>query len=629
MNEQNNIRYVFLGLFGFIGLVFLLKLLQLQIFDDTYKHYASTQAIRRMVQYPPRGSIFDRKGSLLVNNEVSYDLMVIPKQLENLDTLELCRLVDMDPDEFRSKLQTIMTMVDQRRLAAKQPTPLLKQLSKETVAELEEKMYKFRGLFLQPRVLRKYPKPIAANILGYIGEVDDKIMAQNPYYKSGDYIGISGIEKSYEDVLRGVKGVKNVFVDVHNNLKGSYMDGLYDSTAVPGENLVCTIDADLQEYGQQLMNNKKGAVVAIEPATGEILTLVSSPSYDPNLLVGRGIRKNYPGLVLDSLRPLYNRAIQALYPPGSTFKPITALVALDEGVINASFGYPCGGAYGGCGRPIKCTHAGGGHAANLRLAMANSCNAYFSHLYRLCVDAAKWGGVKKGLEKWHEYMSAFGLGHPIGIDIPNEKGGTMPDSAYYNRRYKGSWNSCTSVFLGMGQGELQMTPLQMANAMCLIANKGFYYTPHLVKAVGGDTNHAMLKKYREKHQVTHISDTSVNAVIRGMQDVVERGTGRVAQLPGIEVCGKTGTVENYAIIRGTRVKLQNHSMFVCFAPRENPKIAIAVCVENSGYGATWAGPIASLIMEKYLTGTVKRPELEKRMMDGNLLKLVVIKDDKR
>lgn len=627
MTETSNKKWIFVGVFLFLGLVFALKLSMLQIFDDEYKRYANSNAIRRVVQFAPRGYILDRNGELLVYNEVSYDLMVIPKEVSDIDTLEFCSLADISKEDFVKSMDQINKQVKNKQLAKSQPTPLIKQMSKEAVASLEEKMYKYVGFYLQPRILRKYPKPVAANILGYIGEADDKAIKENPYYKSGDYIGKSGLEKSYEKVLRGVKGVKNLFVDNMNNPKGSYMDGLYDTTAVPGENIVSTIDINLQEYGEKLMQNKIGAVVAIEPQTGEILAMVSAPSYDPNLLVGRAIRTNYPALATDPNIPLYNRAIQAVYPPGSTFKPVTALVALDEGVITPSFGYPCGGAYYGCGRPVRCTHAGGGHAANIRLAMANSCNAYFSHLYRLSVDAPKWGGVKKGLEKWHEYMSAFGLGHPIGIDIPNEKGGNMPDSAYYNRMYKGSWNSCTSVFLGMGQGELQITPLQLANVMCLIANKGYYYIPHLVKSIGEDENHAILAKYRKKHQVAHISDTAAMSVILGMQDVVDRGTGRVARLPGIEVCAKTGTVENYAIRNGSRVKLQNHSMFVAFAPRVNPKIAIAVCVENAGYGATWAGPIASLMIEKYLLGEVKRPDLEKRMFEGNLMIKREIKED--
>ena len=626
MTETGNKQWIFVSVFLLSGFLFLLKLTSLQILDDDYKGYAHSNAIRRVVQYAPRGYILDRNYELLVYNEVSYDLMVTPKECGDLDTVEFCRLADLSKEDFVKSMNTIQKMVKEKKLSKSQPTPLVKQMSKEAVAGLEEKMYKYEGFYLQPRILRKYPKAVGAGILGYIGEVDDAKVKENPYYRPGDYVGKSGLEKSYESVLRGVKGVKNLFVDNLNNPRGSYMDGAYDTAATPGLNLVSTLDIRIQEYGEQLMQNKKGSIVAIEPATGEILCMVSSPTYDPNLLVGRGIKKNYPDLVLDPNLPLYNRAIQAVYPPGSTFKPVTALVALDEGVISPSFGFPCGGAYNLCGRPIRCTHAGGGHAANLRAAMANSCNAYFSHLYRLSIDAKRWGSVKYGQQRWKEYMNAFGLGHPVGIDIPNEKGGNMPDSAYYNRMYRGSWNSCTSVFLGMGQGELLMTPLQMANMMALIANKGYYCIPHLVKSIGNDQEHPLLDKYRRKLKVANIPDSAFNSVILGLMDVVDRGTGRVAKMEGIEVCAKTGTAENYRVVNGVRVKLQNHSMFVAFAPRENPKIAIAVAVENAGYGATWAGPIASLIMEKYLTGEVKRPELEKRMFEGNLMELKIIPD---
>lgn len=348
--------------------------------------------------------------------------------------------------------------------------------------------------------------------------------------------------------------------------------------------------------------------------------MVSAPGFDPNLLSGADRSKNISKLFADPTTPMFNRAIQAVYPPGSTFKPLTALIGLDIGVITPSFGYPCSGGYYACGKRIGCTHSGHGHAANLRLAMANSCNAYFCHVFRLSVDAKKFKSVKEGVEKWHGYLSSFGLGHKLGIDITGEKPGEVPDSAFYNNRYNGSWNSCTTVFVGMGQGELGLTPMQMANAMCLIANRGYYYTPHFVKAIDGNEKDPLLKSYLEKHEVTHIPSASFQAVIDGMEDVVSSGTGRVAILPGVAVCGKTGTVENYALINGNKQKLDNHSVFVCFAPKDNPKIAIAVVVQNSGYGATWAGPVASLMMEKYLTDSIKRKPLEDRMVNTRIIK---------
>lgn len=349
--------------------------------------------------------------------------------------------------------------------------------------------------------------------------------------------------------------------------------------------------------------------------------MVSGPSYDPNLLTGKERSKNFSKLFLDATKPLFNRAIKGSYNPGSTQKPLTALVALDEQVITPSYGYPCGGGYYACNKRIGCTHSGGGHAANLRLALANSCNSYFCHIYRLSVDKRAYGNVKNGLHHFYQHMYDFGLGHPLGVDLPHETGGTLFDVKDYDKMYNGSWNSCTNVFVGMGQGEIASTPLQMANSMCIIANRGFYYTPHFVKSVAGNPKDPVLAPYLQKHQVTRIPDTAFGIVGLGMMDVVEHGTGTVAKLPGVEVCAKTGTVENKAIVNGQVMKLQNHSMFVAFAPRINPKIAIAVCVENSGYGATWAGPIASLMIEKYLYDTVsaKRKGLEEKMFTANVI----------
>ena len=432
---------------------------------------------------------------------------------------------------------------------------------------------------------------------------------------------MSGLENGYEEVLRGTRGVYYYERDNYNRLKDSYKKGALDTPAVAGRALQLYLDAEIQEYVEKLMKNMVGSAVAIDPTTGGIICMVSAPSYDPNLLRGRERSKNYAVLSNDYKKPLYNRATQAAYPPGSTMKPMTALIALDVGVITPSFGMGCGGGYYSCGRRIGCTHSGGGHAANLRLAIANSCNSYFVHIMRLIEDAKKFGGVKKGLQAWHDYCYNFGFGHPTGVDIPYEKGGILPDTNTYNRMYGGSWNSCTNLFVGMGQGEISLTPIQMANAMCIIANRGYYYTPHFVKSIGGNPKDTLLAPYLKKHEVTHISDSSFAVVALGMQDVVTHGTGKVAQMPGVNICAKTGTVENKAAIDGKAVKMQNHSAFVAFAPRENPKIAVAVMVENAGYGSTWAGPIASLIIEKYLTDSIssKRKHLETKLMNANLI----------
>lgn len=440
-------------------------------------------------------------------------------------------------------------------------------------------------------------------------------------YQQGDYTGMNGLERSYEDVLRGQRGVYYLERDNFNRPRDSYKNGALDTPAVAGRALQLYTDAELQAYAEKLMANKIGSVVAIDPKTGGILAMVSSPSYDPNLLKGRERARNYYALDKDATHPLFNRAMQASYQPGSTIKPMTGLVALDVGAITPAFGLACFGSYNYCGRPIACEHHDAGHAANFRLALAHSCNSYFCHIFRLTVDDSKFGSVKKGLEVWHDYFSSFGYGHPVGVDLPFEGKGLLPDSTFYNKRYNGVWNSCTVVFVGMGQGELALTPLQMANGMCIIANKGYYYTPHFVKSIGNNPNDPVLQPYLQKHKVTNISDTIYSVIQQAMQDVVESGTAVGAKIDGINICAKTGTVENKAIVDGKAMKLQNHSMFVAFAPRENPKIAIAVAIENAGYGATWAGPIASLLIEKYLKDSisVKRKPIEEKMINAHLI----------
>jgi len=435
---------------------------------------------------------------------------------------------------------------------------------------------------------------------------------------------MTGLERTYESVLMGQRGIQYLVKDNLNRPQGPYEKGEFDTAAIAGKNLRLALDVDLQVLGEHLMRNKIGSIVAIDPRTGGILTMVSAPTFDPNLLTGSYRARNFSRLFADTTKPLFNRAIQAGYPPGSSMKPLTALIALDEGVITPSFGFPCFGAYTYCGRPIACTHHNAGHAANLRLAIANSCNAYFVHLYRMEVDAAKWGGVKKGHQKWHDYISTFGLGHRLGVDIPGESPGKAIDTAGMNKLYRGQWNSCSELYVGMGQGQVVATPMQMANAMCIIANKGYYYLPHFVDKIDND-NTELLTKFREKHTVAHVSDSVYMPVIYGMEDVVERGTGVSAKIEGEIVCGKTGTAENNAIVNGKLAKLKNHSVFVAFAPRDNPKIAIAVIVENAGFGATYAAPIASLIMEKYLHDTisVKRKPQMKTLLEYNTLDPVV------
>jgi penicillin-binding protein 2 len=418
----------------------------------------------------------------------------------------------------------------------------------------------------------------------------------------------------------GKRGVQLLIKDNHNRIVGPYEKGIYDTAAIAGRGLRTYLDVELQVLAEKLMTNKVGAVIALDPKTGGILAMASGPTFNPNDLTGPEKNKNYSKLVLDVTAPLLNRAIKGQYPPGSTFKPLGALVALDEGVITPSYGFPCPGRYNLCGHgKPACTHSGAGHAANLRLSIANSCNSYYAHVYRLAVDNPKIGN-----EKWTDYMNAFGLGTRLGVDLPSEDMANIPDTAAYNREYNGSWNSCTNLTLGIGQDRMTATPLQLANAMCIIANRGYYYTPHFVRKVDDETgaDTAMFNRYRVKHEVlTHISDDAYQAVIDGMNDVVTMGTARVAQIPGIDVCAKTGTAENYTILDGNRIKLPNNSMFVCFAPKENPKIAIAVAVQNAGFGATWGGPIARILIEKYLNDTLQtksKDDLE-RIANTNLM----------
>ncbi|MGC4056952.1 MAG: penicillin-binding protein 2 [Chitinophagaceae bacterium] len=606
-------------IFVMVAIVILSRLFFLQLFEDKYKVMANDIAILRKVVYPPRGVIYDRKGRVMLNNQVVYDLVVTPVETrKNFDTARLCEALDIDVPAFEKLMKRAVNKGGWVR-----QTVFLEELSPAQAARFQENIFLFNGFQMVERNIRSYPNPHAAVVLGYIGEVSPAMLRKDRFrsYNQGDYVGIDGLEQQYEEVLRGQRGIYFVEKDNFNRPRDSYKGGMLDTPAQGGRSIELYLDAELQAYGEKLMGNKLGSIVAIDPETGGILAMVSSPSYDPNLLTGKERSKNFGKLFMDATKPLFNRAMKGSYNPGSTQKPLTALVALDEHVITPSYGYPCSGGYYACGKRIGCTHSGGGHAANLRLALANSCNSYFCHIYRLSVDKREFGNVKNGLHKFYQHMYDFGLGHPLGVDLPHETGGTLFDTKDYDKMYNGSWNSCTNVFIGMGQGEIASTPLQMANSMCIIANHGYYYTPHFVKSVAKNPRDPILEPYLKKHEVTHIADSAFAIVGLGMMDVVNKGTGTVARLPDVEVCAKTGTVENKAIVNGQVMKLQNHSMFVAFAPRVHPKIAIAVCVENSGYGATWAGPIASLMIEKYLFDTVasNRKSLEERMFNAQLI----------
>jgi penicillin-binding protein 2 len=583
------------------------RLFYLQVINDTFKLKSENNAIKIKYDYPERGYIYDRNGKLLVANQPSYDIMVIPKDIKNLDTLEFCQLLNITEDFFIKKIEK--AKVYSPRL----PSVFLPQLNKKEYAAFQEKQRKFEGFYIQKRSLRDYQVSVGANVFGFITQVNDKIIEKNPYYKSGDLIGRQGIEESYEEYLRGIKGVKYVLKDKFNREIGSYKDGRYDTIANQGKDINVTLDIELQKYGEELMINKRGGIVALEPKTGEILALVTAPSYDPAILVGRQRSKNYTKLYNDSIaKPLYDRGLLAEYPPGSPFKILTGLVALQEEVIDENTGFVChhGFSYAR-GRFMKCHDSG---VSRLHNGIYNSCNTYFASIYMKTIN--KYLRPADGVDVWSKHLKSFGLGQFMGYDLPTGRKGSIPTSKTYKRIYpNGGWRSTAIVSNAIGQGEVLMTPIQLANMMATVANRGYYYTPHIIKKIKGEI---IDKKYRTKH-VTTINKKYFDPVINGLYDVYNLGTARGLNVDGIDICGKTGTAENFTKINGKRVKLQDHSIFVAFAPKDNPKIAIAVFVENGYWGARWAGPITSLMIEKYIKRRITRKDLEKRMLEGSLM----------
>ena len=584
-------------IFIVVFLVIIGQLFNLQVISSKYSKLAENNAVAKKIAYPSRGIIYDRKGKSILDNVARFDLVVTPFQVKGIDTSALCNLLQIDSAEFHKRMITSIIKNGRYRPSVFEPF-----VSTELQARLDENMYKFPGFDLSERPVRTYPFKAAAHILGYVAEVDTAIIRKSGYfYQMGDLVGRSGLEKSYENILMGQRGINYLIKDNKNRIQGSYEKGLFDTAAVAGRNLYTSIDIELQQLAEKLMKNKIGAAVAINPKTGGILAMSSGPGFDPNELAGPNFRKNWGRMALDTARPLYNWAIKGQYPPGSTFKPLGALVALDEGLITPSYGYACPGRYYGCGSGKPgCLHSGGGHARNLRLALANSCNSYFVQVFRMAIDNPLYRNPTKGYLKWKEYMNAFGMGVRLGVDLPSEDRASIPDTSTYNRDFGGSrrWNSCNILTLGIGQDRMTATPLQMANVMSIIGNKGYYYTPHFVDSIQDETiaDTAILAKYRIKHTVINISDSAYQAVLNGMHDVTVYGTANFLKIPGVEYCAKTGTAQN--------PHGKDHSVFTCFAPRNNPKIAVAVVVENAGYGATWAGPIATLLMEKYLNDTI-------------------------
>ena len=595
------------GLTLIIGILFISRLFQLQVINTSYQRLSDNNAILEISDYPERGFIYDRNGKLLVANQPAYDVMIIPENVIPFDTLSFCELTGI------SKEKLIKSLKKARQFSKRLPSVIVNQISKETYATLQEQMWKYEGFFIQKKSLRDYRINFGANVLGYVSEVNNNDLKYDSYYQQGELIGRKGIEKSYENELRGEKGKRFLQKDRFNRIIGEYKNNTFDVEPKVAKNIYLTLDATLQEYGEYLMQNKRGGIVAIEPSTGEILALVSAPSYNPNLLVGRDRSKNYRKLAQDTLaKPLFDRGLQALYPPGSPFKTLNALIALQEGVITPETQFKCNkGHFYARGAFMEC-HCRRGSRNDLLKGIYQSCNTYFANTYKKIIN--KYETPDKGVNQWNSHLKSFGLGNYLGYDLSVGKRGFIPNASYYNSWYKeGGWKAPTIISNAIGQGEVLTTPIQLANFTAAIANRGYYYTPHFLRSVSGDS---IQQKFLRKN--TSIDPEHFEVVIDGMHKVIERGTAKIARIKGIEVCGKTGTVENFMKIDGVRTQLTDHSVFIAFAPKEDPKIAIAVFIENGYWGGRWAAPIASLMLEQFINKEVKRSWLEKRMVEGSL-----------
>lgn len=608
MDTFSKRRYIIVGIMLGIAAIFILRLFTIQITNKTYKQFATRNVLRKVITFPARGLIYDRHNELMVYNKAAYDLLVIPREVKPFDTLALCRIIQLGKQDLVDAIKKA------KQFSWYKPSLVAGQIAPDIYAPLQEKLYKYPGFFVQSRTLREYPSKSAAQVLGFVGEVSQSMIDKDNYYRSGDYIGVTGLEKAYENELRGIKGVNNYMVDVHNRIKGKYNGGITDTTAILGQNLLTGLDADVQAYAELLMTNKRGAIVAIEPATGEILVMVSAPSYDPNLLVGRQRSANYGMLVSDSInKPMWNRAIIGTFPPGSTFKLVNALIALQEHAISPFDRFSCSGQ---ASSPIKCTH---NHVSPLamREGIRESCNSYFWNLFRSVINHAPTPA--QGFQIWRDHVINFGFGQKIGTELSSEVAGNIPEVSYYDKYFgQKKWNSMTIRSLAIGQGEITVTPLQLANMVANVANRGYYIAPHLVKAIQ-DTNRVYRELKFEK-KMSGINPEYYNIVIEGMQAVIEETRlNQSIRIDSVIICGKTGTVQNP---HGA-----DHSAFVAFAPRDNPKIAIAVFIQNAGFGATYAAPMAGLIMEKFLNDSIasRRKDLEQRMIETDLLNVIQVK----
>ncbi|MDA7808471.1 penicillin-binding protein 2 [Flavobacteriaceae bacterium] len=589
------------------ALLFIFQLSVLQLFNSEYRERSLNNAVQARPVYPTRGLIYDRNGSLWVANKPVFDLMVVPENLNSFDTLELTKSLKISKKELLFQLQNA------KRFSKKLPSVVLRELSMSEVAVFQEKMWKYPGFYFQKKSTRDYVLPIGANVLGYISETNQSEIKSKTDYDLGEMIGRQGIEKTYEKILRGTKGVQLFQKDRFNRIIGPYEGGASDKAPEAAEDITLTIDAVLQAYGESLMNNKRGGIVALEPQSGEVLALITAPNYNPNLLVGRDRSKFFKKLVKDTLaKPLFDRSLQAEYSPGSPFKTLNALIGLQEKVISPETVFNCNaGHFYARGSFMGC-HCRVGSQSNLIKGIYNSCNTYFAKTFTRIIESQPTS--EEGVRLWHSYLEKFGLGDYLGYDLPIGKPGFIPDSGFYNRWYpKGKWGATTIISNAIGQGEILTTPIQMANFTATIANRGYFRKPHFKKTKSQKESDSLYPK-----NPTSIDTEHFETVIKGMYQVVEQGTARIAKIKGIDVCGKTGTVENFILLNGEKTQLTDHSIFVAFAPKDDPKIALAVFIENGYWGGRWAAPIASLMIEKYLTGEVKRSWLENRMLEGSL-----------
>lgn len=609
MNKFSHRKAIISAIIICVCCIYIIRLFYMQVIDNSFQEEAIRNSQRVATQYPARGLIFDRNNKLLVENQPAYDLMVTPRQVKSFDTTELLSILNIDKEILISSLKKC------NRYSPYKASILISQITADKYAVLQEKLYKYPGFFMQTRTLRKYNVSHSADVFGYIGEVSPAQIERDSSYISGDYIGINGLEKTYEKILRGEKGEKILLVDNYNRIKGSYKNGQYDKQAIVGGNVTTTLDIDVQEYAYQLMQNKKGGIIAIEPQTGEILVKVSSPGYDPQLMIGLERTRNYRKLSEDINLPLFDRTVSALYPPGSIFKTVQGLIGLEEGVIVPETRYECHHGNSFNGKLMKCH----GHPSPLDLegAIKNSCNPYFVNVFRRILENNKYPNVRTAYGKWREYVMSFGLGKKICPDFSNEYAGSVPTQESYDRKFRTqNWYYTYIMSLSIGQGELEFTPMQMANIVASIANRGYYMTPHIVRPTGTE-NYKI-----EKHTVP-IKKEHFELTVNAMEDAVKGGTGRIASVDSIAVCGKTGTIQNP---HGA-----DHSAFFAFAPKENPQIAILVYVENGIWGATYAAPIAGLLIEKYLTGKIaeRKKPIEKRMLEADLIHAKVVPEKNR